>query len=108
MAEDVMANLTRDAVDARKMGMSYGQYIAWKEQQELQTRKSAVLKHERLPVCACCGEPIAKGGRNRKYCGQTCADKMRYRQQRESIKRRQLKAEQREMEEDHAVQADSV
>ena len=103
MAEDAMPNLTRDAVEARKKGMTYGQYIAWKENQELKTRQSAVLKHERLPVCACCGEPITKGPRNRKYCGQTCADRMRDRQRRECIRRKKLEAAMKEVEEDHAL-----
>ena len=103
MAEDAMPNLTRDAVAARQMGMTYGQYIAYKENQELRARQTAVLKHERLPVCACCGEPISKGSRSRKYCGQTCADRMRDRQRREHQKRRQLEAAQREMEEEHAM-----
>ena len=89
MAEDVMENLTRDAVDARKMGMTYGRYIAWKENQELQFRKLALQKHDRLPVCACCGAPITKGNRNRKYCGQECADRMRDRRKREHMKERQ-------------------
>lgn len=100
MAYDAMPNLTRDAVEARKMGKSYGQYIAWKENQELQTRKSAMMKHERFPLCACCGEPIAKGGRNRKYCGQACADIMRNRQQTEVRKRRKLEEAQRDLGEE--------
>lgn len=100
MAEDAMPNLTRDAVTARQMGMTYGQYIAWKENQELRTRQLAVLKHERFPVCACCGEPIAKGGRNRKYCGQGCANIMRSRQQAETRKRRKLEEAQRNMKEE--------
>lgn len=107
MAYDAMPNLTRDAVDARKKGMTYGQYIAWKENQELMTRQSAALKHERFPVCACCGEPIVKGSRNRKYCGHECADIMRSRQRTEMQRRRKLEAEQKE-EDDHASQADPV
>jgi hypothetical protein len=81
MAEDRMPNLTRDAVAARKMGKSYGQYIAWKEEQELRGRLSEDKKYKQGPLCAICGKPISKAGRNRKYCGAECADRARLKHQ---------------------------
>lgn len=80
MANHEMDNLSRDALEAQRAGMSYGKYMAHKQFVETQERQTAALKHERLPVCVYCGKSIPKGCRSRKYCSPECSERYRDRQ----------------------------
>lgn len=84
-----MDQLSRDARAARKLGLSYGKYIAlYKPKQppaERYPKKSEQSDQE--PRCAFCGKIIPKNGKNRKYCSGACADEARRQQHDDSAKK---------------------
>ena len=84
-----MDQLTEDAVDARKKGMSYGKYMAMKQQEQDKERMPEKEKTDKKTVlCAICGAVIQNAVRNQKYCTGECADIAMDRQRLESRKRR--------------------
>ena len=91
-----MEQLTDDAVEARKRGMSYGKYMAMKHQEQAKERipeKENTEKEtaKRTVLCAICGEVIHNAVRNQKYCTGECADIAMDRRRLESRKRRKEK-----------------
>ncbi len=89
--------LDRDEREARKLGLSYGQYIAkfkpprppaerWPKKKKPQQAED----QQPRPRCACCGKEIPEDSTSRRYCGAECAhvyrkqmDSARHKQQRE-------------------------
>lgn len=66
-----MDQLSKDAMAARRRGLSYGQYMAQKEQKPPPVRypkkKPAAEKK-----CVICGQPLTPG-RRKKFCSDECA-----------------------------------
>lgn len=104
----VMEQLTEDAVQAKKHGLSYGQYIQKfkppKPPAERYPKKKVPIEKSPESVeqksvvrCAVCGAEIPNAKRNRKYCCGECADIAISRQRNESQRRRKeaREAEQR-------------
>lgn len=83
-----MDQLTEDAVDARKKGMSYGKYMAMKHQERKPQKEAAGEPVKKTVYCAICGAVIQNAVRNQKYCTGECADIAMDRQRMESRKRR--------------------
>ena len=71
-----MDQLSRDALAAQKLGISYGQYMARKPQPVAAVR---FPKKERKTetCCVICGAPILPGTKRRRYCSAQCADQAR-------------------------------
>ncbi len=72
-----MDQLTRDAVDARKAGMHYGDFIAKRrdailEELEAERRRKEAAAELDNPSkkCLCCGVQLI--GRRHKYCSTAC------------------------------------
>ncbi len=70
-------NLTLDAIDAERAGMSYGQYKA----QHPKTRdanETRLAKRDNQQnrvfefTCRCCGEKFTTTNSLRRYCGDSC------------------------------------
>ena len=84
-----MDQLSRDARAARKLGLSYGKYIALnkppKPPAERYPQKTEQSDQE--PHCAYCGKIIPKNCKSRKYCCPDCADKARQQQKTDSAKK---------------------
>lgn len=98
-----MDQLTRDAIAAQKAGLSYGRYMATKEQKPSAVRypkkqaqkkvtdpsSPAAPQNDDLvvqsadPRCKLCGEPVPRDYKGRKYCSAACADEARRQQVRE-------------------------
>lgn len=88
MKEKELDNLTRDAIEAQRAGMTYGKYKAMRydgeQKMQLQRNQPAVKPQKifnpnpKIPikVCACCGKEFPTAGRsaNCKYCSWECAN----------------------------------
>lgn len=103
-----MDNLTRDAIAAQRAGMTYGKYMAMRDDREQKmprqrTRPEVELRKKFNPnpkipvkVCGFCGKEFPTAGRsvNCKYCGLDCANMANKVRSREyTRKKRALKAE---------------
>ena len=68
-----MDQLTKDAADALAKGMTYGKYIAWKQNQGKVPEKPVQREpQEGEAYCKCCGKIFTKGKWNRVYCSSQC------------------------------------
>lgn len=72
-----MDQLSRDAVAATKAGLTYGKYMAKKEQ--LAKQKAAIEEAKRRK-CLCCGCVVPPDRGRRRYCSAECAEKYREKQ----------------------------
>lgn len=75
-----MDQLAKDAAEARKAGMSYGQ---WKAKQEEALGPVKIRRTEGQRVCRHCGRPLTE--KQKKWCSRECcneADKLRRKAQR--------------------------
>lgn len=74
-----MDNLTRDAVAAKKAGMTYGQWKAMQEPAPIVPAPRGVV----IKTCEFCGTEFRyRNNRQRKYCSDECKIKMNYLQMR--------------------------
>lgn len=93
-----MDDLSRDAVAASKLGMSYGRYMANVKpytnagEKPPESPKKPTRGQEKHLCCILCGKPIPKASKNRKYCGHECSEKAYRAQQRVSDARRRENA----------------
>lgn len=64
--------LTRDAIEAEKRGLSYGEYMAQKYEEEQKGKPVQRVQRRRKekPVCINCGFPLI--GEQSKFCGFEC------------------------------------
>lgn len=69
-----MDNLAKDAAAARAAGMSYGQYMATKEQNVVHKAKQPLFGQQKRYECVWCGAVIPADSKRRKYCSQECID----------------------------------
>lgn len=79
-----MDQLTKDAVAATKLGMSYGKYIAkYKPPTPPVERfpKKQQKQEEKKIRCVSCGKELMPGSRSRRYCGPDCAHMARREQE---------------------------
>ena len=85
-----MDQLAKDAAEAKRLGMRYGDYIAkYKPPQppamrypEKKKPKEDQSKQE-PPRCVVCGAEIPAGSKRTKACGPVCADALRRQQSKE-------------------------
>ena len=76
MAKKEMDQLTKDCIEARKAGMTYGK---WKAMQP--PRKKAPKKEEEKPsgkYCRVCGKMIPLTSPRKVYCSDACMKKYDY------------------------------
>lgn len=65
------ADLARDAMEARKLGLTYGEYRARRDAGLIpDPEKSVTVKVRR--VCAVCGQPFVGKQRDQRYCSRNC------------------------------------
>lgn len=64
-----MDNLTACAIAARKLGMTYGQYMLQKKQMPIQKK---VEPDANVRYCKECGKPLRPEDWRRKYCSDDC------------------------------------
>lgn len=86
-----MDQLDIDAREARRRGLSYGQYIGLCKQSKpaaVRYPKAATPDQDGQRLCVICGSPIPKGTHRTKYCGPVCADKATQSQRKDSVRRR--------------------
>lgn len=88
-----MDQLARDAMAARKAGMTYGKYMATKPQPESPERYPKKKKKETAPRCVNCDMLIPPACKSRKYCCSECAEEARRKQ--DNLRKRK-KAEKKE------------
>ena len=67
-----MDNLAACALAARKMGLSYGQYMATKEGRTIVQKPAVDLPVEDMHYCKECGKPFHPSKRLLKYCSPEC------------------------------------
>ena len=95
----VMEQLTEDAVQAKKHGLSYGRYIQkfkppkppaerYPKKKAQAAKATAPAEQKSVVRCAVCGAEIPNAKRNRKDCCGECADIAISRQRNESQRRR--------------------
>lgn len=86
-----MDQLSTDAMEAKRLGLSYGKYIALyhpeKPPVERRSKKNA-RGQEKRPLCVICGEPIPASSNRKKYCSPACADQAMQEQRRAANQRR--------------------
>ena len=75
-----MDQLSRDAKEARKRGLSYGKYKGLQYEQELKSKEAAAPKKPRKPKpgerrCKTCGKEIPLTVSSSRYCSPECAEK---------------------------------
>ncbi len=72
-----MDQLSIDNMEARRLGLSYGKYIALYRPEKPRAErypKRNYREQEKRPFCVICGAPIPAGSHRRKYCSPACAD----------------------------------
>lgn len=69
-----MDRLSKHAAEAKAAGMSYGKYMAIRQQQSPAVRYP-LAGVDKKTDCAWCGKPVPKESRRRKYCCEECARK---------------------------------
>ena len=79
-----MDQLSIDAMEARRLGLSYGKYIALYRPEKPPAVRYPKMRSNGEILCAQCGSPIVNGSNRKKYCSQDCADEAR-RLQRQNI-----------------------
>ncbi len=79
-----MDQLTKDCIEARKAGLTYGKYMAKKEIKPAAVRFPKKAEKPKKPVCVLCGNEIPAGSKRRKYCSAECADIVGDRQRRDA------------------------
>lgn len=79
MAKKETDQLTQWAVEAQRLGMTYGKYVA-KYHPEKQPEERFPKKKERVrrnedgrKICQWCGKEISPDSRSWKYCSKECA-----------------------------------
>ena len=70
-----MDQLSKDAMEARKAGLTYGKYMATKYKPEEKPKPKPKKKKEAGPKCAICGMLIPPNTHRRRYCSAVCADR---------------------------------
>ena len=68
-----MDNLTACAIEARKLGMTYGQYMAQKKGMPIHTKPDPVPVSVSVRYCKECGKPIRPECSRKLYCSDDCA-----------------------------------
>ena len=68
-----MDQLSKDSCDALAHNMSYGQYMAWKRDHGLVSKKPIkTVAGEGEGICRCCGKVFTKTNQYRVYCSRQC------------------------------------
>ena len=70
-----MDQLSKDAADARKAGLTYGKYMATKTKQEEKPKPKPKKKPAEGPRCVICGMLIPPKTHRHRYCSAVCADR---------------------------------
>lgn len=90
-----MDQLSLDCAAAKRLGLSYGNYIAlYKPKQPAAVRHPKQQEQEQArgqqkrPLCAICGAPILQNAARRKYCSAECSDKAVCKQRSDANRRR--------------------
>lgn len=81
-----MDQLDIDAKEARRLGLSYGKYIALYRPEKPPAVRYSKRQGGGELLCAQCGSPIANGSNRKKYCSQDCADEARRLQRQNACK----------------------
>ena len=83
-----MDKLARDAANARKKGMSYGQYMAQKKPDIILPKKT----NRKMRECQRCGKPFpldSRGAGVKKFCSDECREKF-YDEREAKIRKEQM------------------
>ena len=78
MAKKEMDQLTKDCIEARKAGMTYGK---WKAMQPRKEKAPEQVVEEEKPsgkYCRVCGKMIPKTSPRKVYCSNACMDRYFY------------------------------
>ena len=76
--------LTEDALEARKCGMTYGKYKASQQPVKIEPREEKPLVGTETKICEYCGcEYIPDDRRKRRTCGAYCRKLLQSREMRE-------------------------
>lgn len=67
-----MDNLTACAIAARKLGMTYGQYMSQKKGMPIPTKPVEPVPVENMRYCKECGKPMNPEDWRKSYCGDVC------------------------------------
>ena len=86
-----MDQLSADALAAKRLGLSYGKYIALHRPEKPRAErypKRNQRGQEKRPLCVVCGAQIPANSHRRKYCSPACSDKALQDQNKDQKKQR--------------------
>lgn len=67
-----MDNLTACAIAARKLGMTYGQYMTQKKGMPIQAKPAEPIPVKNMRYCKECGKPMKPEDWRKSYCSDDC------------------------------------